>query len=52
MEIAQKGNICDVRTASLKDAGCKPCAVEMKGGATVTVTDAAGAEVSTTVNVQ
>jgi len=44
--------ILDVRTQQMIDAGCKPCAIEMQGGATVTVKDAAGDEVSTNVMVQ
>jgi hypothetical protein len=46
------GELVDVRTQQQKDAGCKPCALEMKDGATVTVTDAAGTSVETTVTVE
>lgn len=44
--------ICDQRTQDMIDAGCRPCAEEMEGGAVVTVTDSAGASDSTMVTVQ
>lgn len=48
------GALIDVRTPDKIAQGCRPCAVEMQGGATVTVTasTAPPASVSTTVSVQ
>ena len=45
----QKGYVCDARQQGMES--CKPCTVEMQG-ATVTVTDSAGAPVSTPVAVR
>jgi len=45
-------DIVDRRSQSMINAGCKPCNLELKDGATVTVTDAAGNEVETTLTVQ
>lgn len=49
------GFLCDVRTQAMRDASCKPCMLEMQGGATVTVEDSAKptpASQDTTVTVQ
>lgn len=45
------GYLCDKRTQDMTSAGCRPCAPEMQG-AVVTVTDSAGASVSTAVTAQ
>src|SRR5574341_1617606 len=45
------GNVCDTRTQAQINDGCRPCRLEMQG-ATVTVTDAAGASSSAAVTVQ
>lgn len=47
----QRGVVCDTRTLAQKNDGCRPCRLEMQG-ATVTVTDAAGASSSATVTAQ
>jgi murein DD-endopeptidase MepM/ murein hydrolase activator NlpD len=42
----------DMRSQAIIDQGCRPCSVEMQGGASVTVTDSAGEVVSAAVTVQ
>jgi hypothetical protein len=44
--------IVDLRTQSMIDAGCRPCEVEMQGGAIVTVTDSEAQSAGTTVMVE
>lgn len=44
--------VCDQRTPQMVEAGCRPCGLEMQGEATVILTDARAAFVSTTVTVQ
>jgi hypothetical protein len=46
------GLVFDLQTKALTEQGYKPCALEMQGVATATVTDATGASVSTSVVVQ
>jgi hypothetical protein len=46
------GRGLDLRTPEMTEQGCKPCALEMQDGATLTVADATGAAVSTSVVVQ
>ena len=46
------GEIVDGRSQEMIDAGCRPCALEMQGGATVTLTDSTGAVVDTMVMVE
>ena len=45
------GYVCDKRTQTMINQGCKPCGVEMQGG-TVTVTDVTGAQVAVPVTVK
>ena len=46
--VEKLGRVCDVRTQTMIDNGCKPCTVEMSR-VVVTVTDALGTSVSKTV---